>query len=115
MAATAGCRSNAVAARPTPAFHLSTSVGVPRREGLEAALKCRSCRTPRYSSPIIELTETDEIAPYAWVNPDEDHKTTLLEIGVLKHCLSTAWSIAQASASDGSVSIVFDCASPGPA
>jgi hypothetical protein len=86
---------------------------VPRREGLEAALKCRSCRTPRYSSPIIELTETDEIAPYAWVNPDEDHEATLLEIGVFKHCLSTAWSIAwsiaQASARDGSVSIaIFD-------
>jgi hypothetical protein len=54
-----------------------------------------------------------EIAPYAWVNPDEDHKATLSEIGVLKHCLSTAWSIAQASARDGSVSIaIFDCANP---
>jgi hypothetical protein len=43
------------------------------------------------------------------VNPDEDHKATLSEIGVLKHCLSTAWSIAQASAPDGSVSIaIFD-------
>jgi hypothetical protein len=49
---------------------------------------------------MIKRTENYEIAPYAWVNPDEDHKATLPEIGVLKHCLSTAWSIAQASARD---------------
>jgi hypothetical protein len=63
---------------------------------MEAALKCRSCRTPQYSPPahLIKLNESREIAPYAWVNPDEDHKATLSEIGVLKHCLSTAWSIA---------------------
>jgi hypothetical protein len=36
---------------------------------LEAALKCRSCRTPRYSPPahMIKLTETREISPYVWV------------------------------------------------
>jgi hypothetical protein len=41
---------------------------------LEAALKCRSCRTPRYSPPVhmIKLTETREITPYLWVHPDED-------------------------------------------
>ena len=41
---------------------------------LEAALKCRSCRTPRYSPPVymIRLTETREIAPYLWVHPDDD-------------------------------------------
>jgi hypothetical protein len=39
---------------------------------------------------IIKLTENREIAPYAWVNSDEDHKATLSEIGVLEHCLSTA-------------------------
>ena len=38
---------------------------------------------------------------------------TLSEIDVLNHCLSTAWSIAQASAREGSVSIaIFDCANP---
>src|SRR5258708_20614822 len=41
---------------------------------LEAALKCRSCRTPRYSPPVhmIRLTKERSIAPYAWVHPDED-------------------------------------------
>jgi hypothetical protein len=41
---------------------------------LEAALKCRSCRTPRYSPPVnmIRLTETREITPYVWVHPDEE-------------------------------------------
>jgi hypothetical protein len=41
---------------------------------LEAALKCRSCRTPRYSPPVhmIKLTETREITPYVWVHPDEE-------------------------------------------
>jgi hypothetical protein len=40
---------------------------------LEAALKCRSCRTPRYSPPVhmIKLTKEREIAPYSWVHPDE--------------------------------------------
>jgi hypothetical protein len=42
-----------------------------------------------------QLTETDEIGPYAWVNPDEDHKAT---------------------SRDGSVSIaIFDFANPTPA
>ena len=41
---------------------------------LEAALKCRSCRTPRYSSPVhmIKLTQEREITPYVWVHPDEE-------------------------------------------
>jgi hypothetical protein len=41
---------------------------------LEAALKCRSCRTPRYAPPVymIRLTEEREIAPYLWVHPDDD-------------------------------------------
>jgi len=39
---------------------------------------------------LRRLTENRETAPYAWVNPDQDHKATLSEIGVLKHCLSTA-------------------------
>jgi hypothetical protein len=41
---------------------------------LEAALKCRSCRTPRHSPPVhmIKLTQQREIAPYAWVHPDDD-------------------------------------------
>src|SRR3954469_540262 len=41
---------------------------------LEAALKCRSCRTPRYSPPvrIIKLTGQRELSPYVWVHPDEE-------------------------------------------
>jgi hypothetical protein len=41
---------------------------------LEAALKCRSCRTGRYAPPVhmIKLTETREITPYLWVHPDEE-------------------------------------------
>jgi hypothetical protein len=41
---------------------------------LEAALKCLSCRTPRYSPPVhmIRLTEIREIASYLWVHPDDD-------------------------------------------
>jgi hypothetical protein len=41
---------------------------------LEAALKCRSCRTLRYSPPVhmIKLTKEREIAPYVWVHPDDD-------------------------------------------
>jgi hypothetical protein len=41
---------------------------------LEAALKCRSCRTPRYSPPVhmIKLTQEREITPYVWVHPDEE-------------------------------------------
>jgi hypothetical protein len=39
---------------------------------LEAALKCRSCRTPRYSPPVhmIRLTREREIVPYVWMHPD---------------------------------------------
>jgi len=36
---------------------------------------------------MIELTENREIPPYAWLNPDDDHKATLSEIGLLKYCL----------------------------
>src|SRR3954469_6635326 len=41
---------------------------------LEAALKCRSCKKGRSAPPVhmIKLTETREIAPYAWVHPDEE-------------------------------------------
>jgi hypothetical protein len=41
---------------------------------IEAALKCRSCRTPRYAPPVsmIKLTRTREITPYLWVHPDEE-------------------------------------------
>jgi hypothetical protein len=41
---------------------------------LEAALKCRSCRTPRYSPPVhmIKLTQEREITPYVWVHPEDD-------------------------------------------
>ncbi len=41
---------------------------------LEAALKCRSCRTGPYAPPVhmIKLTEAREISPYKWVHPDEE-------------------------------------------
>jgi len=41
---------------------------------LEAALKCRSCATPRYAPPVhlIRLTRERKIAPYPWVHPDDD-------------------------------------------
>ena len=41
---------------------------------LEAALKCRSCRTPRHAPRVnmIRLTQEPKIAPYAWVHPDDD-------------------------------------------
>jgi hypothetical protein len=91
IAVTAGYRSNAVTARPTPAFRLSSPVG-PGTRDMEAALKCRSCRTAAVlaAGNMIKLTENRETAPFAWVNPDENHKATLSELGVLKHCLSTA-------------------------
>ena len=43
---------------------------------LEAALKCRSCRTPRYSPPVhmIRLTEQRQTLPYVWVHPDDDER-----------------------------------------
>jgi hypothetical protein len=43
---------------------------------LEAALKCRSCRTPRHSPRVhmIKLTQQREIAPYKWVHPDDDER-----------------------------------------
>ena len=41
---------------------------------LEAALKCRSCRTLHYAPRVhmIRLTKERKIAPYAWVHPDDD-------------------------------------------
>jgi hypothetical protein len=41
---------------------------------LEPALKCRSCRTPRYSPPVrmIKLTEQRELSPYVLVHPGEE-------------------------------------------
>jgi hypothetical protein len=43
---------------------------------LEPALKCRSCRTRRYSPPVhmIKLTQQREITPYVWVRPDDDER-----------------------------------------
>jgi hypothetical protein len=43
---------------------------------LEAALKCRSCRTPRYSAGVhmVKLTQQREIARYKWVHPDDDER-----------------------------------------
>jgi hypothetical protein len=43
---------------------------------LEAALKCRSCRPPRYSPRVhmIKLTQQREMAPYKWVHPDDDER-----------------------------------------
>jgi hypothetical protein len=53
MAVTDGCRCNAA-----------------------AALKCRSCRTPRYAPPVhmIRLTEERQTTPYVWVHPDDDDR-----------------------------------------
>lgn len=41
---------------------------------LEASLKCRSCRTPRYAPParMIKLAETRQITPYKWLHPSEE-------------------------------------------
>jgi hypothetical protein len=41
---------------------------------LEAALKCRSCATPRYAPPVhlIRLTTERKVAPYPWVHPDDE-------------------------------------------
>jgi hypothetical protein len=41
---------------------------------LEAALKCRSCRTPRYSPRVhmIKLTEARQTNPYRRVHPGDD-------------------------------------------
>jgi hypothetical protein len=43
---------------------------------LEAALKCRPCRTPHYSPRVhmVKLTQQREIAPYKWVHPDDDER-----------------------------------------
>ena len=43
---------------------------------LEAALKCRSCKTPRYAPPVhmVKLTRTREITRYVWVHPDDDDR-----------------------------------------
>jgi hypothetical protein len=39
-----------------------------------ASLRCRSCKNGRYAPPLhmIRLTKQREIAPYAWVHPDDD-------------------------------------------
>jgi hypothetical protein len=45
--------------------------------GLEAALNCRSCRTPRYSPLVrmIKFTQQRELTPYVWVvHPDDDDR-----------------------------------------
>jgi Fe-S-cluster-containing hydrogenase component 2 len=41
---------------------------------LEAALKCRACRTSRYAPPVhmIRLTRERQVAPYPWVHPDDE-------------------------------------------
>jgi hypothetical protein len=43
---------------------------------LNRRLKCRSCRTPRYSPPVhmIKLTQQREITPYAGVHPHDDER-----------------------------------------
>jgi hypothetical protein len=75
-AAMAGYKSNAIAARQRPASRFE-HVRRPRDTPiwkLEAALKCGSCRTPRYSPRVhmIKLTQQREITPYKWVHPDDD-------------------------------------------
>jgi hypothetical protein len=47
---------------------------------LEAALKCRSCRTPCYLPRVhmIKLTMQREIAPYKWAHPDDDERRLVL-------------------------------------
>jgi hypothetical protein len=41
---------------------------------LEASLKCRGCRTPRYAPRVqmVRLAREPRIAPYAWVHPEDD-------------------------------------------
>jgi hypothetical protein len=41
---------------------------------LEASLKCRACRTPRYAPRVqmVRLAREPKIAPYAWVHPEDD-------------------------------------------
>ena len=41
---------------------------------LEASLRCRSRRTPRYApkARMIKLRETRQITPYKWVHPTEE-------------------------------------------
>jgi hypothetical protein len=53
--------------------------GSPERRKLEAALKCRSCRTSRSSPSVnmIKLTKERKIDPYLWVHPDEERWTWL--------------------------------------
>jgi hypothetical protein len=43
---------------------------------LETALKCRSCKKGRYAPPMhmIMLTQERDLAPYAWVHPDDDDR-----------------------------------------
>jgi hypothetical protein len=55
-----------------------TSLGDPYHPHAKdhAALKCRSCRTPRYSPRVhmVKLTQQREITPYKWVHPDDDER-----------------------------------------
>jgi hypothetical protein len=77
-AVTAGLRSCASDARRVSAYRSTRSAARATRPiwKLEAALKCRSCRTPRHSPPVhmIKLTKEREITPYAWVHPDDDER-----------------------------------------
>jgi hypothetical protein len=76
MAASAGWRSNAIAAGPAPAFRstLFGNRGITPIWKLEAALKSRSCKKGRHAPPVhmIKLTQEREITPYVWVHPDDD-------------------------------------------
>jgi hypothetical protein len=44
--------------------------------GPTAAMKIRSCRTPRYSPGVhmIKLTHPREITLYKWAHPDDDER-----------------------------------------
>jgi hypothetical protein len=46
-------------------FQSTTGTNEPEKGKFPSALKCRSCRTPRYSPPvrIIKLTEQRELSP----------------------------------------------------
>jgi hypothetical protein len=41
---------------------------------LEASLKCRACRTPRYAPRVqmVRLAREPKIGPHAWVHPEDD-------------------------------------------
>jgi hypothetical protein len=67
-----------IGVRPKPASRSMRSAepcGTPIWK-LEAALKCRSCGTRRFRSPVhmVKLTMEREITPYRWVHPDDDDR-----------------------------------------